>query len=145
MSDHEDHELIMNDLKLKYKPLVGVEFEGTYQGEREMPQTENPRDVLSIEEEAPFAEVLQEISQAVKQAYGKQIWKGITGPEDSDSFTDYWLWVESCFSGVLEKESTHNFRVQKCTPFKGNGVQFSYGVSIRVSVIPPALSSSEED
>ncbi len=135
----------MNDLKLKYKPLVGMKFEGTYQGEREMPQTGNPRDVLSIveEEEDAFAEVLQEIFQAVIQAYGEQIWKGITGPEDSDRFTDYWLWVEPCFSGELKEEPTHSFRVQKCSPFKGNGVQFSYGVSIRVSVIPPA--SSEED
>ena len=133
-----NHELIMNDLQLKYQPLIGMEFEGTYQGEFTMPQTGNPRDVLSIEEDDPFTETLHEISQAVRQAYGKEIWEGITGPEDSDHFTDYWLWVEPGFSEVLGEESTRNFRVQKCTPFQGNGIQFSYGVSIKVSVIPPA-------
>ena len=104
----------------------------------------NPRDVLLVEEADPVAETLHEISKAVKKAYGKKIWKGITGPEDSGSFTDYWLWVEPGLDDELEEGSCRNFRVVRCTPFEGNGVQFSYGVSIEVSVFERNITADEE-
>lgn len=134
----DEKQSIMNDLSLKYEPLMGKEFEGTYKGESEMPQKENLRDVLVVKEADPFAQTLHEISNAVRKAYGKKIWKGITGPEDSGSFTDYWLWVELLLDDELEEGSCRNFRVVLCTPLEGNGFQFSYGVSIKVSVIPLA-------
>lgn len=134
----DEKQSIMNDLSLKYEPLMGKEFEGTYKGESQMPQTGNLRDVLVVKEADPFAQTLHEISNAVKKDYGKKIWKGITGPEDSGGFTDYWLWVEPLLDDELEEGSCRNFRVVRCTPFQGNGVQFLYGVSIKVSVIPPA-------
>ena len=56
-----------------------------------MPQTGNPRDVLSVGQGDPFAAILGEISSAVLQTYGETVWKGITGPEDSRNFTDHWL------------------------------------------------------
>ena len=128
----------IDDLRQKYKPLRGMEFEATYEGDRIMPQTENSRDVLSIEKEDPFAETLREISDAVLEAYGKKIWKGITGPPD---FADYWLWVEPVDELTEDQEGcSRNFRVKKCTPFQCNGNQFSHGVSIKVSVIQPAWS-----
>ena len=141
----DEEKLIMNDLSSKYKPLVGMEFEGIYKRVSEMPQTGNERDILLVEKAEPFAATLHEISKAVKNAYGRKIWKGITGPEDSTTFTDYWLWVEPGFDGELEKGSCRNFRVVRCTPFQGNGVLFSYGVSIKVSVIPLADLTTQSD
>lgn len=48
MEDAEDEKkLIMDDLGLKYKLLIGMEFKTIYKGEFEMPQTGNERDVLS--------------------------------------------------------------------------------------------------
>ena len=118
----------------QYQPLVGTVFQGTYQGEFAMPQTQNPRDVLSVQPGTPFAVVLQGISQAVPQAYRNRIWKGITGPDDG--YAEYWLWVEPCLSGVLALQSTRSFKIEECTPFPGNGVPFLYGISIKVSVVP---------
>lgn len=143
-AEHEK-KLIMDDLGLKYKPLIGMDFEAIYKGGFEMPQTGNERDVLLVKESNPFARTLHEISKAVKEAYGRKIWKGITGPEDSANFTDYQLWVETCFYGELEVGSCRNFRVVRCTPFQGNGVKFSYGVSIEVSVIPLAAATTQSD
>lgn len=48
MEDAEDEKkLIMDDLGLKYKLLIGMEFKVIHKGEFEMPQTGNERDVLS--------------------------------------------------------------------------------------------------
>lgn len=127
---------IMNDLTLKYQGLVGKVFQGTYRGVfEEMPQTGNPRDIFVIPKGNPLASILQGISQAVAQTYGNQIWKGITGPEDN--YADYWLWVEPGLSQVLPVGSSCNFKIEQCAPFKGTtGTLFTYGVSIKVSVVP---------
>jgi len=68
-----------------------------------MSQTGNERDVLLVKEANPFARTLHEISKAVKEAYGSKIWKGITGPEASENFTDYQVWVETCFYGKWDR------------------------------------------
>ena len=97
-----------------------------------MPQTENLRDVLSIGRGDPFAAILGGISKSVLKAYGKTVWKGITGPEDSNNFTDYWLWAEPDLSEVLSEGLSYNFKIARCTPFTCDGGDFSYGVSIKV-------------
>ena len=133
-------EKIMADLQLKYQPLVGQEFEGIYNGVFNMPEMGNPRDIISIQKGHPFAVILQGVSQAVIQAYGEQIWKGMTGPAEGNPFTDYWLWVEPSLSQVLAAGSSCKFIIQQCTPFPGTaGLQFAYGVSIKVSPVvqPP--------
>lgn len=123
---------IKNDLQQKYQPLVGVTFQGVYEGEFTMPQTGNPRDVLSVGQGDTFAATLSGISNAVLQTYGQTVWKGITGPEDRRNYTEYWLWVEPGFSGVLEMGLSYNFEIAQCTPFTCGGGDFSYGVSIKV-------------
>ena len=82
---------VLDDLRKKYEELVGMTFQGEYEGEFTMPQTGNLRDKLSIGQRDPFAAILGGISKAVLQTYGKTDWKDITGPEDSCNFTDYWL------------------------------------------------------
>lgn len=133
---------VLNDLQLKYQPLVTMgmtsTFQATYRGVFTMPQTERERDILSIGQGNPFAATLREISNAVLQTYGERVWKGITRREDNLGNTEYWLWVEPDLSGVIAEQSTHYFRVEQCTPFPGNGIRFSHGVSIKVSVIPPS-------
>lgn len=129
---------IMTDLQQKYQPLVGMKFQATYQGEITMPQTGNQRDILVIKQGNPFVATVSEISHAVQQTFGESVWKGITRREHSLDNTEYLLWVEPNMSGVIAEQSAHNFRVDQCTPFLGNGIEFSYGVSIKVSAIPPA-------
>ena len=127
--------LIKNDLQLKYQPLWDRIFQATYQGVFPMPQTGTPRDVLSITEgdHLYFAKTLSEISNAVlRRPYGRQVWKAITGPEDIPGQTDYRLWVEPGFSGVIPQESIRNFKVEECSV--EIGIQFSHIVRIRVSV-----------
>lgn len=97
-----------------------------------MPQTGNPRDVLSIGQGGPFAAILRGISKAVLQTYGETVWKDITGPEDSINFTDYWLWVEPDFSDELQEGLSYNFKIARCKPFICGGGDFTYGVSIKV-------------
>ena len=128
------------DLQEKYQPLViaGMTstFQATYQGEFIMPQTGNPRDVLLVRQGDPFTAILSGVSKAVLAlTYGQQVWKGITGPEDSPSYTDYWLWVEPGFKGVLQEGLPYNFKITQCTPFQCAFGSFSYGVSINASVI----------
>ena len=123
---------VLDDLRKKYQELVGMTFQGEYEGEFTMPQTGNPRDVLSIGKRDSLAEILGGISNAVLQAHGKTVWKGITGPEDSRNFTDYWLWVEPDFIDELQKGLSYNFKIARCTPFTCGGGDFSHGVSIKV-------------
>ena len=133
-----DPTLIMKDLQEKYQPLVGMTFQATYQDEFPMPQTGNPRDILSVGQGDPFAAILSGISNIVLQTYGQQVWKGITGPEQSPNFPDYWLWVEPGFSEQLQAGLRYNFIIAKCTPFICGGGDFSYGVSIKASFISQA-------
>ena len=125
-------DLVLDDLRETYQELVGMTFRGEYEGEFTMPQTGNARDVLSIGRGDPFAAILGEISKAVLQTYGETVWKGITGPEDSSNFTDYWLWVEPGSSEELQEGLSYNFKISRCTPFTCGGGDFSYGVSIKV-------------
>ena len=128
-------DLVFADLSKKYEELVRMTFRGAYKGERTMPQTDNPKDVLSIGQGDPFAAILGGISKAVLQAYGKNVWKGITGPEDSSNYTDYWLWVEPGLSKELEEGLSYDFKIARCKPFPCSGGDFSYGVSIRVHTL----------
>lgn len=121
------------DLKSIYQALKGEEFEGTYEGEYSMPQTGKERVVLSIDASSALGKTLSEISSEVLETYGQTVWKGITGPEDSSRYTDYWLWAEPAgLSEVLEEDDSYNFTIAKCTPFECSGGTFSYGVSIKV-------------
>ena len=101
-----------------------------------MPGTVTLKDVVSIKQgDGLFVNVLREISNDVlREPYGQQIWKAITGPEDTLGQTDYRLWVEPINSGVIPTQS--KFKVEDCTVKLGPG--FSYIFSYRVSLIPPA-------
>ena len=123
---------VLNDLKLRYQQLVGMTFQGTYLGVLIMPQTDNPRDIISVGQGDPFAATLSGLSAAVLEAYGQRVWKGITGPEQRHNFSDYWLWIEPGFNGVLEMGQCYNFQITQCSPFACGGGDFSHGVSIRV-------------
>ena len=127
-------DLALGDHHKKYEELVGMTFQGEYEGEFTMPQTGNSRDVLSIGQGARyfFAAILGGISKSALKAYGKTVWKGITGPEDNNNFTDYWLWVEPDLSEELEEGLSYNFKIARCKPFTCGGCDFSYGVSIKV-------------
>lgn len=126
---------IKNDLEEIYQPLIGKPIRATYQGECTMPFLGTPRDVLVLEANNPFAATLKEISAAVRNKYGARVWKGITGPEDSPGYTDYWLWVES--SPALQVRGiTYNFKIERCAVFPGSSDGgFSYGVSTKVAVL----------
>ena len=128
---------VLKDLQLWYEPLVGRTFQATYQGVFTMPQTENQRDVLMIGKgNVSFQAILSGISSSVLNKYGKTIWKGITGPEDSVGYTDYWLWVEPYFGGQLQVGLLYDFGIAKYKLFTCGGGTFSYGVSIEVQKLP---------
>ena len=98
-----------------------------------MPQTEKQRDALVIgPENVSLQAKLSGISSAVLAKYGETVWKGITGPEDSEGYTNYWLWVEPDFSGQLGVGLLYSFRIAKCTLFTFGGGTFSHGVSVKV-------------
>jgi len=124
---------VLKDLQLWYQPLVGMTFQATYQGEDTMPQTGNLRDVLVIGlGNSTFHATLSRISSAVLKKYGTTVWKGITGPEDSHVYTNYWLWVEQGFGGQLQVDSCYNFEIASYTLFTCVGGSFAHGVSIKV-------------
>ena len=76
---------IKHNLQLIYQPLEGLPFKGTYLGIFEMPQTENRRHKVECNH---LSAILHNISRAVIDTYGTQVWKGITGPVDG---VGYWL------------------------------------------------------
>ena len=131
---------IATELVRIYNLLKGKEFEAHYQGERKMPLKGTMRDVLEVDAGNPFASTLPEISSTVHQKYGAKVWKGITGPEDSEYFEDYWLWVEK-LCPVLEEGNSYVFKIVECTVFEGSG-EFLSGMSLKATMIKQ-LSNSE--
>ena len=129
-----DPTMIMKDLYGTYQPLIGARFTATHQGIWEMPQTGNDRDRLEIAAGTPFAATLHQISKAVLTKYGAMVWKGVTGPEDSIRYTEYWLWVEPGFGGNLLEGSTYEFSIVKADVFQCVTGEFSYGVSLKAVV-----------
>ena len=124
---------IATELVRIYNLLKGKEFEAHYQGERKMPLKGTMRDVLEIDEGNSFASTLAEISSTVDQKYGTKIWKGITGPEDSEYFEDYRLWVEK-LRPALEEGNSYVFKIVECTVFEGSG-EFLCGISLKATMI----------
>ena len=97
-----------------------------------MPQTGNERYII---ESNSIAAILKSISSYVINTYGSTVWKGITGPEDSLLYTDYWLWIEPVVGGILLENNFYNFNIEGCTPFYCEGGSFSYGVSIKAKIV----------
>ena len=131
---------IATELVRIYNPLKRKEFEAHYQGERKMPLKGTMRDVLEIDEGNPFASTLAETSSTVHQKYGTKVWKGITGPEDSEYFEDYWLWVER-LRPALEEGNSYVFKIVECTAFQGSG-EFLCRINLKAAMITK-LSDSE--
>ena len=88
-----------------YKPLEGQIFSATYWGQFQMPQTNNPRDILVVGVQNPFAATLKAIMSSVVAQCGETVWKGIT----STSQGDVWLWVEPTLGGI-NVNSIHEFK-----------------------------------
>ena len=126
-------ERMKQNLQAIYQPLIGVTFAGTYLGNDSMPQTGNDR--YKIESNS-ISDTLKSISNSVINNYGKTlVWKGITGPEDSLLYTDYWLWVEPDVGQIPSEDHSYNFKIQRCTPFHCVSGSFSYGVSIKATIV----------
>ena len=124
---------ITHNLQLIYQPLEGLPFKGTYLGIFEMPQTENRRHKVECNH---LSAILHNISRAVIDTYGTQVWKGITGPVDGVGYTDYWLWLWPDVGGVPLEGCSYDFMIERCTPFQCRaGSTFTYGVSIKAHII----------
>ena len=123
-----------------YNLHKGKEFEAHYQGERKMPLKGTMRDVLEIDEGNSLASTLAEILSMVHQKYGTKVWKGITGPEDSEYFEDYRLWAEK-LRPALEEGNSYVFKIVECIVFEGSG-EFLSGISLKATMIKQ-LSESE--
>ena len=124
---------IATELVRIYNLHKGKEFEAHYQGERKMPLKGTMRDVLEIDQGNPFASTLAEISNTVHQKYGTKVWRGITGPEDSEHFEDYWLWAAQ-LRPALEEGNSYVFKIVECTVFEGSG-EFACGISIKLRLL----------
>ena len=129
-------------LNATYKPLEGKTFIATYGGSFLMPQTGNPRDILVVGVQNPFAAILEATRSSVVNTYGQSVWKGITGPPDNPAaYVNYWLWVEPIL-GLSEMNSTAGalkFKIETTTVFQSsaepsNPFAFSHGVSIWASL-----------
>ena len=139
-----NYDAFKHDLQLIYQPHEGATFRGTYKRIFEMPQTANERFIIAVESTNPFAPTLIQISNSVlalcqrSNLHPALVWKGITGP--MDGYTDYWLWVEPDIGGVVQEGCSYDFMIEKCTAFQcPAGGSFSYGVSIKVRVLPPVV------
>lgn len=131
MADSSD--MIMEDLSTIYQPLKGESFTATYLGTETMPQTGNERLKLEVNSTDPLEVILKEIQIKVLEKYGKEVWKGITRPEDSKVFTNYWIWVKNGSDlETLDEYITYQFKIVRCTPFKCFNGEFSHGVDIKV-------------
>ena len=122
-----------------YKPLEGQIFSATYWGQFQMPQTNNPRDILVVGVQNPFAATLKAIMSSVVAQCGETVWKGIT----STSQGDVWLWVEPTLGGI-NVNSTHEFKIEETTVFscyRGTGFP-NGGVSIKASLLTPPITST---
>lgn len=124
---------ILKDLSTLYQPLRGESFTAKYLGTETMPQTGNERLKLEVNSTDPLEAKLKDIQIKVMEKYGEEIWKGITGPEDSLRYSNYWIWVKE--GGQLEnldENTTYQFKITQCNPFQVSFGTFSYGVDIKV-------------
>ena len=130
---------IYDFLDKTYKPLEGQIFSATYWGQFQMPQTNNPRDILVVGVQNAFAATLKAIMSSVVAQCGETVWKGIT----STSQGDVWLWVEPTLGGI-NVNSIHEFKIEETTVFPcypGTGFPHG-GVSIKASLLTPPISST---
>ena len=129
----DSSEMIMEDLSTLYEPLNGESFEATFLGTKPMLQTDNERFVLEVSSTDRLKAKLKEISRKVLEKYGEDVWKGITGPEDSSSYTNYWIWVQTGRDlRSLDQYSTYQFKITSCSPFECT-TTYSHGVDIKVN------------
>lgn len=125
-----------NQLKMKYQPLIGASFTATYKGiARPMAELGNVKDILEVAAENPFAVTLYQISSAVLALnYGATILEGITRHTNSSGSTNYLLWVEPGFDGILQEGLAYNFKIVSADVFPCGIGTISYRVSLKAGV-----------
>ena len=124
-------------LETIYKPLEGQIFSAIYLRQIQMPQTMNTRDILFVGVQNPFAATLKAVMSSVVAHCGETVWKGVT----SSFWGDVWLWVEPTFGGIINVNSTHQFKIEETSVFPCHPhSNFPHGgVSIRASLLNPQI------
>ena len=114
--------------RLYKSKLLDVEFDAVYKGER---ADWLNRSTLEVDDDmaAILRRILGKIEAKVRP---DEIWTAFTGPEDSDYYENYWLWVEPV-QGLME-EGHYTFKVTNIQGFT-NLTKYKAGVSITVERI----------
>ena len=134
-----ENQLILQDLSSIYQQLIGASFQATYIGMREMPQFGNLRPVLGVNPFDATLPIVERVSNAVLANYGQTVWKGITGPNENQPYTNYWLWVDppEISEQLVRGGMPQGFTVRDCVPypcFADHHGSFSFRVSIVVTI-----------
>lgn len=125
----EDLVKMEEELYQIYKCLKGKRFQATYKGESDM-ATGNKRSVLEIDDpdmEKTLATIRQQVGN-------KNVWKAITGPEDSPGY-EYRLYVNQ--EDDLEEGESYLFCVTEVEVFSELSWKNPYeaGIDIQVTTV----------
>ena len=122
-----------------YKCLKGKRFQATYKGESDM-ATGNKRSVLEIDDPG-----MEETLATIRQQVGtKNVWKAITGPEDSPGY-EYRLYVNQ--EDDLEEGESYLFCVTEVEVFSELSWKNPYeaGIDIHVTTVEKLWTQLEQN
>ena len=84
----------VEEIEQKFGQLEGITFRGFFIGEHYVEQTDNYLQMIDVEiNNGKFAQSIGVILAETYQQYGRLVWTGITGPETSENYERYRLFV----------------------------------------------------
>ncbi len=89
-----------------YQSLIGTSFIGVYKGNWPITIGQSANQITTDYAVIAFRfdphNISLTLSSMIMQDTTQQIWKAITGPNESDPHTDYWLWAKNPIKGAVK-------------------------------------------
>ena len=84
----------VEEIEQKFDQLEGITFRGFFVGEHYVEQTDNYLQMIDVEiNNGKFAQSIGVILTETYQQFGRLVWTGITGPENSPHYEQYRMFV----------------------------------------------------
>ena len=84
----------VEEIEQKFGQLEGITFRGFFIGEHYVEQTDNYLQMIDVEiNNGKFTQSIGVILAETYQQYGRLVWTGITGPETSQDYQGYRMFV----------------------------------------------------
>ena len=104
----------VEEIEQKFGQLEGITFRGFFVGEHYVEQTDNYLQMIDVEiNNGKFAQSIGVILTETYQQFGRLVWTGITGPENSPHYEQYRMFVNG-----IKNEYGDNVQLQEGVLYK---------------------------